>query len=310
MDIVKGRGVLEEVRNIERALYVIGPYTERFLGNGRKVYGSTRIEDLDRIKERAGVVVGVGGGKNLDSAKYLSKRLKVPYILVPTIPSSDGIASPSISLFQNGTRVSLFGNPPEKVYVDLDILESSPIIYKVAGMGDILSKYSSLFDWKLAEEKGYDKIHKTSYRMEKKALKIITNRPHNTEKLLEALILSGKAMALAGSSRPASGSEHLLSHAIDIIRHRMGLKPNIHGIQVAIMSVFTSYLQGNDWEAIKSFLEDHGVLPSLKTLGMDVKMFLKALRMAPYLRERYTILNEYMPSKHETEKILREVGLA
>ncbi|OYT47959.1 hypothetical protein B6U83_04295 [Thermoplasmatales archaeon ex4484_36] len=133
-------------------------------------------------------------------------------------------------------------------------------------------------------------------------------QPEGVKVLMEAIILSGTSMAVAGSSRPASGAEHLItsmavagssrpasgaehliSHSLDSLRP----SPGLHGEQCGLSSILTAYLQGADWRGIRDFLEHIGAPVKAVELGVDEELFLKAVTEAHRIRpERYTILGD------------------
>ena len=319
--IILGRGVIKEVEGFvgerfESPVYVVGNYTKRFV-KGEKIFvESPSKEILDALEnEDYDVVVGVGGGKNLDAAKYLSKRWKVPYILVPTLPSSDGIASPAISLLTSSGRVSLLHHPPHAILLDHDILSSAPRKYILAGFGDVVAKYSSLYDWWLGHRRTGEYFGVLTYKLTKFAVSHVVSwrkritTPPGVHVLLESLILCGGGIGIQGSSRPASGSEHLISHALDLLRLRNGERPGLHGLQVGISTIFTSYLQGRNWSWVKRVLSEAGHPTRLEDLDIDEDLYADAVLLAPRLRNRYTILNEVRLDRRRIREILEEVGM-
>ncbi len=293
--------------------YLTGPYTKKFSPRADGVVRRPWIEEVAEIEPIGDIIVGVGGGKVLDAAKYLSMVHRIPYILVPTLPSSDGIASPAISLFEDGSRVSFIHEPPRAILLDLNILEGAPKKYYTAGFGDVIAKYSSLYDWWLGHKRRGEYFGRFTSSIVKFAVRhLISHRkklysPEGLNILLESLVLCGGSIGIQGTSRPASGSEHLISHALDILRLRNGEEPGVHGIQVGLATVFTSYLQGRRWQWIKQILEEVG-FPSLGDVA-DEDLFVEAVLMAPRLRERYTILHERRPTREEVKKIIEEVGI-
>lgn len=293
--------------------FLTGPYTRRFSPRSDAIVERPWLEEISNIEPEGDVIIGIGGGKVLDSTKYLSKIYKLPYILVPTLPSSDGIASPAISLFEDGRRISFTHEPPKAIFLDMEILRAAPKKYYMAGFGDVIAKYSSLYDWWLGHIRTGEYFGRFTASLVKFAVRhLISQRkdlytPRGLNVLLESLILCGGSIGIQGTSRPASGSEHLISHALDVLRIQSGEKPGIHGIQVGLATVFTSYLQGRRWWWIKQILEDIE-FPSLGDVA-DEDLFIEAVLLAPKLRKRYTILNEKSLTRREIRDILTEVGL-
>ncbi len=320
--IVLGRGVIdrieEEVERLgfRRPVYIVGRYTARYSPGESVIVESSMKEHLDTIDlPDSDVIVGIGGGKNLDAAKYLSLKTGKPYILVPTLPSSDGIASPSISLYTEDGRLSLIHSPPILILIDFDVVARSPRDYILSGYGDVVSKYSSVYDWWLGHRRTGEYFgHLTSRLMVFAFNHVVKDRrrlltPHGVHVLLESLILSGGGIGIQRSSRPASGSEHLISHAIDIIRIRNGERPGLHGLQVGVSTVFTAYLQRRRWGYVRRVLSEAGHPTTLEEIHVDPDLFADAVLLAPSLRNRYTILNEVELTRKKVLTILEEVEM-
>jgi glycerol-1-phosphate dehydrogenase [NAD(P)+] len=210
-------------------------------------------EEVERVKKfcetnRYELIVAIGGGKVLDTIKRVSYLTNINHLSIPTIISNDGLISP-IAVIKNkdGKTESSAGMSPMGVIIDLDIIEKSPINYLRAAAGDILSNLSATNDWILACKEKKDKINDIGFHLSKSAAnalihfnKINLSYKPFVRMIVQGQINSGFAMSLAGSSRPCSGSEHLLSHAIDFL----GLSEKVlHGIQVASISLFMLFLQ-------------------------------------------------------------------
>lgn len=194
------------------------------------------------------LLIGVGGGSVLDVVKRVSLLTNINNLLVPTIISNDGMISPiSVIKDSNGQTVSLPGKMPFGVVVDMDVIQSAPLKYLQAAAGDILSNISATNDWVLSAQHTSEPINDLAYMLSRSAAfalihhesKDIKNRSF-LKQVIYCQINSGLAMSLAGTSRPCSGSEHLISHAIDFNK----LSDNtLHGYQVGSISIFCLYLQ-------------------------------------------------------------------
>ena len=322
-NIYLGRGLMEKVPDLltswgfRNPLYIVGDYTKRYAHGEKVIVKEARKETLDEVQIPHGtdVLVGIGGGKNLDATKYLSKVHDVSYVLVPTLPSSDGIASPAISLLQGRGRISLLHKPPLSIIIDFDVIASSPKLHILSGYGDIVAKYSSVYDWYLGHLRTGEYFGYLTSRLESFAFRHVVRKrnrllsPEGVHVLLESLILSGGCIGIQGTSRPASGSEHLISHAMDTIRMENDEKPGMHGLQVGLATIFTSYLQGRNWRYIRRILGEAGHPTTLQGIGADADLFTDAVIRAPSLRKRYTILNEVKLNRSRIRTILEEVGL-
>ena len=126
--------------------------------------------------------------------------------------------------------------------------------------------------------------------------------------IIKALIGSGIAISVAGSSRPASGSEHLFSHALDLLSLKYGFEPRSHGVQCGVGSIIAMYLHGGDWMRIRSLLLTVKAPVDSKTLGIDKEYLIEALIEASKIRpERFTILSKVKPDREKAEDILTNV---
>lgn len=197
------------------------------------------------------LIIGIGSGVIQDLCKYVSFFDKVPYIIVATAPSMDGYASNGAAMILNGMKETVSAGLPRAIIADTSVLKNAPSDMIKAGYGDIVGKYSALCDWKLSHvangEYFCDYIYDTTYQMITDTLAVadgLNNRDENSIKILtEALMVVGIMMSFAGSSRPASGSEHHLSHFFEItgIVHSEPYFP--HGIDVAYSTVVTAAIR-------------------------------------------------------------------
>ena len=244
----------------------------------------------------ADVILGVGGGRNIDVAKVSSHETGRYFISVPTVASHDGIASNLASLKGSERPYSVVAASPVAVIMDSKIIEDSPYRFTASGCGDMICKAVEVRDWRLAHRENNDyygvyagslSLMSSQHVMEN-AQMIRKKTQEGIRTLLEALVSCGVAMCIAGSSRPTSGSSHLFSHALDQIAE----KPALHGEQCGVGSIMMAKLHGLNWESIKESLNMIGAPCTADELGIPAKTIIKALRLAKSIRpERYTILN-------------------
>lgn len=210
-------------------------------------------KDIEKLKQlviqnNTDLIVAVGGGKVIDSVKRVSYLTHINHLSVPTIISNDGLISP-IAVIKNefGKTESLPGTMPMGVVIDLKIIKDSPIAFIRAAAGDILSNVSATNDWILALKKDKERINDIAFHLSRSAASALVH--YNNIDLrskpflrlvVQGQINSGIAMSLAGTSRPCSGSEHLISHAIDFFDLANDV---LHGTQVASISLYTLFLQ-------------------------------------------------------------------
>jgi glycerol-1-phosphate dehydrogenase [NAD(P)+] len=261
---------------------------------------------------KAEVLIGVGGGKAIDIAKYVAYLNNSYFVSVPTAPSHDGIASPFASIRDMGKPVSMKASTPVLVIADVDIIAKAPRRHIIAGCADLLGKLTSVLDWRLAHKLRGEYYGDYAASLSILSAKhILKNYELFAEKktpieavriLVEALISSGIAMAIAGSTRPASGSEHLIAHAIDIVANY----PALHGEEVGIGTIIALYLHGKNWKKLKYVLKAIGAPTTAKELGIKVEQLVEALTIAHTIRpERYTILGDKGISREAAEEIIR-----
>lgn len=274
--------------------------SSRVYVDNNEVASLTHVENVIRNSEPS-LVIGVGGGKVLDVTKFCASKLNRPFLTLPTVLSNDGISSP-VSVIRTDQGISSVGaNPPIGIIVDIDIIKGSPVRTILAGIGDLISNISAVEDWKLANKYTGEKIDKFAEILAKNSaegfIQYLMGNGNNSVSILdeqvlttlaEGLIQSGIAMSLAGSSRPCSGSEHLISHALD--RLLKFAKP--HGLQVGLSCLFTNALRKkNVSDLIKLYQRIQ--FPRLPLdLGISMSTFIEAIKMAPTMRkERFSILN-------------------
>jgi glycerol-1-phosphate dehydrogenase [NAD(P)+] len=316
-----GHGQLENIGEICKSLHLKGPAiivvdknTKRIAGNrlekilAAENYETTQVviteadlENLEKVKsviiqQKGKFVLGVGGGRPIDMAKLASFETKKPFLSIPTVASHDGIVSSQASILINSTKKSIATHTPFAVIADTKIISESPYRLLAAGAGDILSNLSAVKDWTLAKKLRNEyfsssaaMLSEISAKMILENAEIIGNGDEESAWLVaKALVSSGVAMSIAGSSRPASGSEHMFSHALD----RLAPKPALHGEQCALGSIMMMYLHDGNWEEIRDALDIIKVPITAHTLKIDDELIIEALTIAHTIKpERYTILS-------------------
>ena len=216
-------------------------------------------------------------------------------VAVATNLAHDGIASPVSSLQRADGKGSYGVQLPIAVVVDLDYVRAAPPRMVRSGVGDVLSNLSAISDWQLAARERGEVVDGLAATFARTAAQAVLHRTDGVESthflsvLAEALVLSGMAMAAAGSSRPCSGSDHEVLHALDVLFPGSGN----HGELAGVGALFAFFLQDDEYHArlVDSCLRRHG-LPRLPgDLGLSVEQFAEAVALAPSTRpDRYTIL--------------------
>jgi len=283
---------------------------------------------LMEVRPGTALLVAVGSGTINDTVKYISSRTGIPYIIVCTAPSMDGYVADGAPLIKAGRKISFVATLPYGVVGDTDIMKEAPMHLIHAGYGDVLGKLTALADWYLAKEIAGDECSETCVTLVQRALKKVIDHAEGIAKrddeailyLIEALTLTGVAMALAGISRPASGAEHMLSHywEMDFIARKKF--PELHGIKVGIATPIIAEvfeLMEEDIpdcamelapsrEEVENLLKIAGA-PVLPTdVGIDRDLFYKSMLEAYTVRNRYSVL-ELAVQKGRIEEIAKQI---
>lgn len=222
-----------------------------FSGKNLLIPNEEAINCVTKELQDAELIIGIGSGVIQDLCKYVSHISAIPYYVVATAPSMDGYASSGAAMILDGMKVTVSAGVPVAIIADTQVLKDAPMEMIQAGYGDIVGKYSALNDWRLShivnEEYFCQNIYDLTMDMLQKTLKLadglVKREEESVRVLMEALVIVGIAMSFAGSSRPASGSEHHLSHFFEItgIVNKEEYFP--HGIDVAYSTVVTAQLR-------------------------------------------------------------------
>ncbi len=335
-EVIVGNGTIERVTEVfrrlgftESAFIIAGSKTYDVAGKivkelleedgievNRFLVESATVKDVEAVEEelkalKPQVVFGVGGGTKIDVAKLSSAHQKVPFISVPTTASHDGIASPVSAVKGFEKPYSVMAQAPIAIIADTNIIMQAPWRFGVSGCGDVIAKFTAVKDWKLAHEEKNEYYGEYAASLALMSAKLVMRnaeliKPEKEEGLrvlLEALISCGVSMSIAGSSRPCSGSEHLFSHALDMIKSNHAM----HGEQCGVGTIMMAYLHRANWKCIRRTLKMLGAPTNAHELGIEKKDVVKALETASTLRpERYTILNK-LNLHHEAYERLAKI---
>lgn len=195
------------------------------------------------------VVIAIGAGTVHDTVRYVANDRKIRFVSCPTAASVDGFCSTVSAMTWYGYKKTLPGIAPEIVIADIDVIKNAPKELIKAGVGDILAKYTALFDWKISNVLTNEYLCERIYNMMKEAVdKVVESlsgidngKDSSFENIMYALILSGLAMQLMGNSRPASGAEHHISHFIEVNPKCLDVKYEAyHGEKTGVGVIYTS----------------------------------------------------------------------
>ncbi|MCQ1539466.1 NAD(P)-dependent glycerol-1-phosphate dehydrogenase [Methanocalculus taiwanensis] len=303
--------VLEELALGRSVLLLSGPRTNKAVGDRvasliegqfdltRHVTDAITPETIRLVEEigsSADLIVAVGGGRVIDTAKIASFNLDCQFVSVPTAASHDGIASSRASVPTDEGSSSLDAHPPVAIVADTGIIAAAPHRLLASGCADIISNYTAILDWELAHRLRGEVISEYAIALSRMTAEILVKDAHlilpNSEEsawlVTKALVSSGVAMSIAGSSRPASGGEHKFGHAVE----RLMPGKVLHGEACGIGTIISMYLHGGDWRGIRTSLKKIGAPTTPAEVGLPDHIAAEALMKAKEIRpERFTIFD-------------------
>ena len=286
--------------------------------NVSKVVAATQDKDF---------LIGVGGTSVLDVTKLAAYRKGSRYILFSTGMANDGMSSKTCSIIVGGKKETIPVNLADAVIVDMTILSRAPSWMIAAGCGDLVADVTAIKDWQLGRDDKKEPYCDSLADWEMSALDSVMNNleqirsrtESGTKSLVWALIKKGLGMSMWGSSRPASGSEHLWSHWLDHYAEEHNTRLGQHGEQVGIgtllMAKYHQLYNPNWWsaeerpnyqaESITSFLRDVGAYTNPTEIGVSRELSIQAFLGAwQYRKTRYTILHKRHPDLSDAEKTM------
>ena len=263
-----------------------------------------------------------GAGTLNDLCKYAGFLTRKPSGVFATAPSMDGFTSGVTPLIEKGFKITRSAQTASDVLIDLDVLRRAPRIMTGAGVGDILAKYCCLTDWRISSLLTGETVNEEAFSLMLEAVRacdaslpsLARGGADGVEKLMDALLISGYAMVIAGNSRPASGAEHHMSHYLEMDFLRRGERIPLHGVKVGLGTMVSLYLyrtlrrrpafEGCDRvyaeadklpppEYAEDILREFGCPTRFSQLGVPEetvrRMFFEAYR----IRDRFTVLTLY-----------------
>jgi len=332
-NVLAGHGVLDSIPDVCRdfglrgtGVIVTGDLTKRLAADKVSdvmndagfdvqfsIVGEASYANIERVEEvckesDAGFLMAVGGGSKIDLCKMAAKDMGLAFLSVPTSAAHDGIASGRASIRNENGSKSLEAKVPLGVVADTGVIVKAPYRLLAAGCADVISNTTALMDWEFAKRMRNEKFSRSAYALASYTSEtIIENadliKPNMEESVwiaIRPIIISGISMSVAGSSRPTSGSEHMFSHALDLIAPGNAL----HGEQCGVGAIMMMYLHGGDWNRIRSALRRIGAPVNARELGVNEEQVIEALLSAHQIRkDRFTILGHSGLTRRAAERI-------
>lgn len=273
--LVADRNTLKAADGILEALKGSGFIVKQLIYDDQKYAMAEQIDEIEGLCSDIGAIISVGTGSLNDICRVAAFRKQKQYCIFATAPSMDGFASDTAPIVKNNYKTSWKAKQPEVIIGDTKILAASPTILKSAGFGDMVAKYLALVEWKIAHLVAGEYYCENVAGLVEEAIRRITALcDHVTDsdeqtagKIMEALVLTGLAMKLTGNSRPAAGSEHVVSHFFECKKIVKGIWPDYHGRKVGVATVLLNrmyreiaadypevetHADNPDWDTIKA----------------------------------------------------------
>ena len=272
------------------------------------------VERVIRASAGSGCIIGVGGGKSVDVGKLAAFRKHLPFYSVPTSASHDGISSPFASLKGLDRPYSVMAKPPVGILADIDVIASAPRRLLSSGCGDLVSKLTAVKDWQLASRATGEYYGGYAASLALMSANVVIDGSKrmgrfgrdSVRDLVEALISTGVAAGIAGSSRPCSGSEHLFTHYLDLLAPDSGL----HGEKCGIGTIMMAKLHGLDWQGVRSALIDVHAPVAASEIGIsDGKVIESLIRASSIRPDRYTILSRRRMTRNSAAELAKSTSV-
>lgn len=276
-------------------------------GRDREVY------DINAWSLNPDYILAVGSGSINDTCRMVSYRLGIPYGVAGTAPSMDGYASVVAPLLNGRKKIVYNCSIARHIIIDLSVNCLAPYPLLLSGVGDMIGKYVAILDWEISRDRNgeyycgqiADMVLKATSQCIDASGKLESRDPEAIRSTSEGLILSGECIAFCGSSRPASGTEHMIGQTWEVMDVEEGKVPNLHGIEVGegtftAIEIFRKLYAETDDAHLKALIEKY--LPAfdrIEALQKNLKLpftvtdhdrYIQGVLRGRTFRERYTVL--------------------
>ncbi len=332
---VAGRRVeelLKEAGNLSHSFVLPSPALPNAESIGRVLIEAgieREVYDINLWSYNPDYILAVGSGSINDTCRMVSYRLGIPYGIVGTAPSMDGYASVVAPLLNGRKKIVYNCSIARHIIIDLSINAEAPYPLLLSGVGDMIGKYVAILDWEISRDRNGEYFCEKIADMVVKATDQCLAASRNLESrdlsairaASEGLILSGECIAFCGSSRPASGTEHMIGQTWEVMDVEEGKIPNLHGIEVGegvfvAVEIFRKLYQETQDQHLKGLIkkylpafqkiEDLQQLIKIPFTVTDKDRFVEGILRGRTFRERYTIL-QYLYDQGQLETYASEV---
>lgn len=282
-------------------LLIEGRYDEaRAVENASDHVESDRDKAFIEPSEDYNILVAVGSGTINDLCKLSSYHYGQQYLTLPTAASVDGYSAFGASITYHGSKQTFSCPAPLAIVADVDVIAEAPKEMTAAGYADLAAKIPAGAEWILADAIGVEPLHPQAWPILQDYLDGFLSDPQGVAEgdpdavadLFEGLILSGFAMQAARSSRPASCSDHLFSHILDMTDHRFNGKTQSHGFQVAVGTLTMCAVLDLFLKLDFSDLDVDACVEAWPTLEQEQERALHVFRDLPAPRLGYEVISQ------------------
>lgn len=290
-----------------------------------------QVREVEALAEDVDGIISVGTGSVNDICRVSSFEKGKKFCIFATAPSMDGFASDTAPIIVNNFKNSWKAAQPMVIIADTKILAASPAELKAAGFGDMIAKYIGLFDWRLAhmliDEYYCPAVAQLTEEAIAKIVALADKVQGNDEEaagaIMESLVLSGLAMKLALSSRPASGAEHVVSHYLECYKLARGIWPEYHGKKVGVATVLINRIYHNiadrvtevdpkpevtDWDAVKAAFSPEQIPELMKLNEPSIMDKVDPARLKAIWPDVRKLINDTLPSDEQMMALMKKAG--
>lgn len=329
--LVSDRNAMAAADGVLDSLIAAGFVIKQLIFDNMMYARIEQVREVEALLSDVEGVISVGTGSVNDICRVASFNKSKKFCIFATAPSMDGFASDTAPIVENNFKNSYFVEQPAVILADTAVLAAAPLELKAAGFGDMVAKYIGIADWRISNiltgeyycPAVADITMQGVAKIMALADKVTANDEEAAGSIMEGLILSGLGMKLAGCSRPASGSEHVVSHYWECYKLARGIWPEFHGKKVGVATVLINRIYRNiadrvttvtptadktDWDAVYAAFDpsQHDEVRRLNTPTVTDKIDPAVL--AEKWQEIRTIIKEVLPSDAELMRLMQAAG--